>query len=154
MSNVTLYNSAAGDKQGIVRFSDSRYDDMNQVDQGTLEIPVARLDDLLPGKEPVALLKVDVEGYERSVFRGAPALLSRTACVYFEVGDKMCGDFGYTAQELLTEVSKHGFQLFVHSANGVLESICAGREFTPYENIVASRNVDDLSRKTGWKLPA
>lgn len=152
MTNVTLFNLAAGDKQGIVRFSDSRYDDMNQVDRGILQVPVARLDDLLPGMEPVALLKVDVEGYERSVFRGAPALLSRTDCVYFEVGDKMCEDFGHTAQELLGDIASHGFQLFITDDRRHFVPLSASQSFTPYQNIVAVRRVEDLLHRTGWAV--
>jgi FkbM family methyltransferase len=152
VANVTLFNSAAGDKQGVVQFSDSRYDDMNQVDQGTLQVPVARLDDLIPGTNPVALLKVDVEGYERSVFRGAPVLLSRTDCVYFEVGDKMCADFGHTAQELLGDVAAHGFQLFIADDRRHLVPLNASQSFTPYQNVVAIRRVEDLIQRTGWTM--
>ncbi len=154
VSNATLFNSAAGDKQGVVRFSDSRYDDMNQVGRGSLEVPISRLDDLLPGNESIALLKVDVEGYERSVFRGAVALLSRTECVYFEVGDKMCADFGYSAQELLDEVAAHGFQLFIADDHRQFLPMSTNPSFTPYQNVVAVRNVGDLASRTHWLLPA
>jgi len=152
VDNVTLFNSAAGDKQGTVRFSDSRYDDMNQVDRGSLQVPVARLDDLLPVMESVALLKVDVEGYERSVFRGAPALLSRADCVYFEVGDKMCEDFGHTAQELLGDIAAHGFQLFIADDRRHFVPLSASQSFTPYQNVVAVRQAEDLLQRTGWSI--
>lgn len=150
VSNATLFNSAAGDKQGVVRFSDSRYDDMNQVDRGTLQVPVDRLDDLLPGLKSVALLKVDVEGYERSVFRGATRLLSCADCVYFEVGDKMCEDFGHTALELLGDIAAHGFQLFIADDRRRLVPLSAKQSFTPYQNIVAVREVEGLLHRTSW----
>ena len=152
VTNVTLFNSAAGEKEGLVRFSDSRYDDMNQVGRGSLEVPISRLDDLLPGNESIALLKVDVEGYERSVFRGAVALLSRTECVYFEVGDKMCADFGYSAQELLDEVAAHGFQLFIADDRRQFLPMSTNPSFTPYQNVVAVRRIEELLNRTGWMI--
>jgi FkbM family methyltransferase len=150
--NVDIKHSAAGEELGVIRFSDSRYDDMNQVGRGDLEVPLARLDDLVPGSEPVALLKVDVEGYERSVFRGAPRLLSRTACVYFEVGDKMCQDFGHTAQDLLDDIRAQGFALYIVDDRRHFAPLSAVQSFTPYQNVVAVRQLDDLLQRTGWSI--
>lgn len=152
VANVEIKHSAAGEEQGVVRFSDSRYDDMNQVGRGELEVPLARLDDLVPGSEPVSLLKIDVEGYERSVFRGATRLLSRTACVYFEVGDKMCEDFGHTAQELLADVQAQGFQLYIVDDRRHFAPLSAVNGFTPYQNVVGVRKVEDLLQRTGWSV--
>lgn len=50
---------------------------------GTTEVPTARLDDLV--NEPVALLKIDVQGAEAAVLRGAEKTLSRTRAVLLEV---------------------------------------------------------------------
>jgi len=151
-ANVTVIHSAVGDESGTVRFSDSRYDDMNQVNHGSLEVPINRLDDLVPTSAPVALLKVDVEGYERHVFRGAPRLLAQAECVYFEVGEKMCTEFGYTSKEIIADIQAQGFHLFIHSSNGTLLPLAEEQTYTPYQNVVAARDVADLLRRTRWVL--
>ncbi len=153
-SNVTVIHSAAGDETGTVRFSDSRYDDMNQVDHGSLEVPIHRLDDLVSTREPIALLKVDVEGYERHVFRGAPRLLAKAVCVYFEVGEKMCAEFGYTPKEIITDIKNQGFHLFIHNRNGELLPLTEEQTYVPHQNVVAVKDVADLLHRTGWLLPA
>lgn len=152
VANVTLIHSAAGEQSGTVKFSDSRYDDMNQVNRGDLEVPLNALDDLISTDASIALLKIDVEGYELPVFKGARRILSQTKCIYFEVGDKMCSDFGYTASELLAEVQSNGFSLFIHDEGGRLSELSTNQKFDPYLNVVAVKNPDDLRQRTGWEI--
>ena len=79
------------------------------------EIDTASLDVLLPEGEQIALLKVDVEGFEFEVLSGASATLDRTAAVLIELNEsalRACGsdprrvreclaDHGLTAQSTL-----------------------------------------------------
>lgn len=74
--SVRVHPVAVGEKAGSVRLDPG----LNGVvtEHGALEVPVRRLDDLddLHGR-PVDFLKVDVEGYEGPVLRGAARLLAR-----------------------------------------------------------------------------
>lgn len=151
-TNVSLIHSAAGDQNGAVNFSDSRYDDMNQVNHGDIEVPVRTLDELITTTDSIALLKIDVEGYELPVFRGARRILSQAQCIYFEVGETMCRDFGYEVDDLLQDATENGFELFVHEGGDTLTTILAGQSFIPYRNIVGCRDSRELFRRTGWSL--
>ncbi len=151
-TNVTLIHSAAGDQKGTVNFSDSRYDDMNQVNHGDLEVPVRPLDDLIESPDSIALLKIDVEGYELPVFRGARRILSQAECIYFEAGETMCRDFGYEVDDLLQAATDNGFELYVHELGTVLTTIKSGQSFIPYRNIVGCRDSRVLFQRTGWSL--
>ena len=111
VTNVEAINSAAGDAGGDVAFSDGRRDDMNRVGGGTLMVPIRRLDDLVACRDPIALLKVDVEGYEKLVFTGAPAILEKTHCLHFEVSRTHFSWFGYQIRDLLQLVEASGFTL-------------------------------------------
>lgn len=51
----------------------------------TVLVPVARLDDVTADLPAVQLLKVDVEGFEVEVLKGAPNLLRRTSLLLVEV---------------------------------------------------------------------
>jgi len=121
---------------------------MNRIDGG-LQVPVKRLDDLVAGAEPIALLKVDVEGYEKQVFEGAPAVLKRTRCVHLEVSTLHFPRFGYTTRDLLKLVRDAGFALF-RLAPRQFMPITVDFETAPFENLVAVPDADEFARRTGW----
>ncbi len=150
VSHVELINVAAGAATGSAPFADDRRDDMNRIDGGTLQVAVRRLDDLVLGAGPFALLKVDVEGYEKFVFDGATELLKRTRCVYFEVSSLHSSRFGYSTHDLLTLLEGAGFRLFRLSAPRAIVAITTEFETEPFENLVALRDVDEFVRRTGW----
>ena len=150
--NVSLIHSAVGASSGRVCFSDDRRDDMNRIDGGNLEVPIARLDDLVPDRAPVALLKVDVEGYEKFVFEGAPNLLARVACVHFEVSALHYRRFGYTTGEVLGPLFGLGFRLFRLLNPSGLVAVSAGFDTEPFENLVALRDVNEFLSRTRWEL--
>lgn len=151
-TNIEAINVAAGAAPGIARFSDDRRDDMNRIDGGSLSVRVARLDDLVTQSGDIALLKVDVEGYEKFVFDGAPALLGRTCCVHFEVSSLHFPRFGYTTRDLLTVLEGSGFLLFRLPGPRQFTPVTAAFDTEPFENLLALRDVPDFVRRTGWTL--
>ncbi len=64
----------------------------------------------LPG---VDLIKLDAEGAEMLVFKGAERLLSgpRRPLLFFECSELLCRTFGHTAFEVLSRVAGHGYTL-------------------------------------------
>lgn len=75
---VTVHETALGEGDGTVRFS-CGLDTVNHVvtgeGNGTFrEVPVRRLDALMDGRQPL-MMKIDVEGYEEPVLRGAASVL-------------------------------------------------------------------------------
>jgi Methyltransferase FkbM domain len=74
-------------------------------------VELKRLDDLLPA-ETIAFIKVDVEGAELEVLRGAQGILARCKpIVYFE-----CGKFHHTHYKT---TPKQVFDLFASCGMGV-----------------------------------
>ncbi|MEQ2005880.1 MAG: FkbM family methyltransferase [Limisphaerales bacterium] len=152
--NVTAIHSAVGASSGTLRFSDDRRDDMNRVDGGQLEVPVARLDNLVTDNLPVNLLKVDVEGYEKFVFEGATEVLKRTDCVFFEVSSLHFARFGYTTRELLELLASAGFRLYRSSGSAALVTITTEFDTEEFENLVALRDDAAFVQRTGWTISA
>ena len=73
-------------------------------------VSLVRLDDALP-PDPVALLKVDVEGMELAVFRSAERLLERDRPVlYFEAWD--LPQFAESNAELTEFVASKGYRVW------------------------------------------
>jgi FkbM family methyltransferase len=117
--HVVLENCAVGAEAGSVAFADSVSDDLNYVvigDDGGPQMRVSRrtLDEIVPHDLPIALLKIDVEGYERFVLAGATSTLQRTAVVFIEVYEALTRRFGYEAKELGQILRRAGFNLFRH----------------------------------------
>lgn len=93
---IEAVQCALGDGEGTVQFSNLRSDDQNAISSdGDIEVHLMRLDDIAPvGK--IALLKVDVEGHEYFVFKGAEDTLRRTEVVYFEYVPRLAEARGST----------------------------------------------------------
>ena len=148
--NVTLISSAVGAVSGTITISDDRRDDMNRVGGEGVEVRMERLDELISDHLPIALLKVDVEGYEKRVFEGAADVLRRSQCVYFEVSSRHFAQFGYTTQDVLELLKGAGFRLYRIAGRKDLQSISVDFDTVYYENLVGLRDEAEFSRRTGW----
>ncbi len=75
----------------------------------SIDVPVMRLDDLIGGDVPV-LIKIDVEGHERSVLLGAVNTLSdpRLLAVIMEINGSGAR-YGVSDDDLLAIMQGHGF---------------------------------------------
>ena len=113
--NVTLLNAAASDQSGVAGMQVSRFDTglnnyyqarLSGLPEGSTErrVYTVRLDALdLPC--PVRLIKIDAEGHDPAVLRGAEALLARDRpTLIVETGSSDVVDhlrgFGYTGEKL------------------------------------------------------
>lgn len=79
-------------------------------------VPVVRLDDVLPDELPVDLLKIDVQGFELEVFKGAERTLKRTRSVLLEVNyvEHYKGGAGFG--NVYDVMRGHGFKIYGVSA--------------------------------------
>jgi FkbM family methyltransferase len=80
-----------------------------------VSVEVDRLDDVIPAGERVDFLKIDVEGAEPMVLRGANRLLKQYAPpVLFESGPGGSEKFGMTRRDLfLILTAEHGYSVFL-----------------------------------------
>jgi FkbM family methyltransferase len=111
------FNLGVGDTEGTIRFT-SGDDTVNHVAaEGeavgeTVEVRVSTLDAVLAGVRP-RLLKVDVEGYEEPVVRGAVQTLSGTepAAAIMELNGA-CGRYGYSDERVVEQMLDWGFRTY------------------------------------------
>lgn len=80
--SVDLRNVGIGAESGTLRFTDgagANNQVVTEAEQTGIEVPVASLDTLLDGeREGVIVIKIDVDGWEAEVLRGAKQMLSRS----------------------------------------------------------------------------
>lgn len=152
VTNVSALNVAASDTPGIVNFGDGRRDDMNRVGEQGVSVQALRLDDLIEFRGPVALLKVDVEGYELPVMRGAIELLKSTRCVYFEIAQNHFQTFGYDVRTLLSLFTGLGFVLLKSEPGARAQQITPEYIAKGVENLLAVRDTAEFAQRTGWHI--
>ena len=74
LRHTYLHECALGEQRGTVQLDVPADHSMSKVRIGEGDCPIERLDDVLQSR--VSLIKVDVEGFEASVFRGGLRLLN------------------------------------------------------------------------------
>lgn len=151
-SNVVALNAAAASETGRLSFSDDRRDDMNRVGGKGIEVAALRLDDLVPHRGLIDLLKIDVEGYELQVLRGAPDFLARTRCILFEVAESHFQQYGYNLANVLDLLVDQGFTLL--RPIGQASAVRIGADFATdrVENLIGVRDIDEFSERSGWLI--
>jgi FkbM family methyltransferase len=144
---IDAVQCALGDEEGTVHFSNRRSDDQNAITpDGEIEVPLRRLDDIAPAGK-IALLKVDVEGHEYFVFKGAANTLRRTEVVFFEyvprLADASCTELPW--QPLLDQ----GFLIYEKRQDTLRPAMLPPKMETM---LIALKNTEFLVKRTAYKI--
>ncbi len=128
---MTALNVALGDKPGVALLH--RYRDSNNgrhtllegnTSGGTVEVPVQTLKDVWErerlGAGRVALLKIDVEGFECLVLRGAGDLLKRCSCVLLEYSPESLKLAGLQPQAIIDLLVAAGLEARVFAGDDLV----------------------------------
>jgi FkbM family methyltransferase len=106
---IELHNVAVGDAEGTLTLSVGQHG-LNHVVRGCgTTVPQRRLDDIA-GDRPPRALKLDVEGYEMHVLRGAPRILANPdfKVVMVEING-LIERYGETVDGIRAHLHGHGF---------------------------------------------
>jgi len=143
---VILKNVGIGEKNEKLFFTKS-LDTMNHVaaegDTDTLEIPVRTLDEILP--ETPALIKIDVEGFEVAVLRGASETLENPSlkALIIEI-NKSSERYGHKSEEVHQLLVEQDFRPFEYEPFARKLSPLAG----PNEgNTIYLRDIDFVIKR-------
>jgi FkbM family methyltransferase len=121
--NVTLFNAAAANEPnrltlqpGRLNRGDNRIISDVSAGAGTIEVEAIPLDQVIPSAR-LDLLKIDVQGFELNVLRGATQLLqqNRALVIVLEFWPYGLQKAGSTPEELLDFLHKAGFSIFRYS---------------------------------------
>lgn len=116
-NRVDVHHQAIGSRSGTTSFTKG-LDTVNHLVLGDAAgaggtevetVQITTLDEVLDSKSPV-MLKVDVEGFETEVVRGAAAVLANPAlqCVLLELGGTGA-NFGYDEDDIRKSMERFGF---------------------------------------------
>jgi len=146
--NIECFNIIAGDKNQLQSFSDVKSDDQNSVriDERGIKLRQQKIDDFIDNELEFALVKIDVEGYEKFVILGAKNVLKKTKCVYFEASDKLYRNYQYTYQDIFTLLTSLGFSVFKIQENKIMR--IADNYFPAGENLLAISDMAEFLDRT------
>jgi FkbM family methyltransferase len=140
-ANVTVEACALGSERGeadlfVVEGTETGCNSLRppKVSQATrtCRVAVEALDDYLEteGVRKVDLVKLDAEGGELEILRGANRLLERVPrpVILAEVQDVRTQSWGYAARDIISFLDSHGFSWHRFAGNGALEALPLGQE--------------------------
>jgi FkbM family methyltransferase len=150
--NVTPYQCAAGDSNGLAIFQRSALNSGdNCLGEGRtgvkpIEVRIARLDDVLPVRR-VQFIKLDVQGFELAALTGMQEVIASSpdVRVLFEFWPAGLRAANTSPESLLNFFRERGFELFETSGGG-LRSLGDSCQLTAklgrkkYTNLLATRN--------------
>lgn len=129
-AKVECRRLALADKDGEIRFAmmeKARANSKITTDADGVAVPVRRLDSIVEeeGITQIALLKIDTEGFEAAVLRGAPRTLAeiRPAVIYFEICPALAELAGFAADEAARIIQDAGYDLFEFSESGCVKPV-------------------------------
>lgn len=162
LTNVTVHRNAVTDRNGVAEFvidsepsmSHMRASKEEATATSTIAVSTLPLSDFHfhCGYSP-HLVKIDVEGAEKMVLRGAQSLLqlpTDTAPVWItEFAPENCARYHYHPDELLNEFSQHGYKNFWLTPSGLADAepgTIDGRECL---NFVSTKSEARLKTRLG-----
>ncbi len=157
--HVTALNYAVGNQDQMVTISDiAADDDQNHVGSAAgYAVRCVRLDDVLADAPPIALLKIDTEGYERFVMEGASDLLQRTEGVLWEASEPMFRRYGYAVEDIISLLQSQGLTTTFESHGGRIEpATMQNIQASHHMNLVTVRDESAarLERLAGYQTPS
>jgi FkbM family methyltransferase len=114
---VEIHQLAAGDREGIVRFSENLINSGNShvSENGEVQVQVSRLDTVLSSQAKIDLLVMDTEGFEVHAMRGGKATLEKTRHFYVEYAPEQLREQGSEPQEFLDLVADRFSSMYLAS---------------------------------------
>lgn len=156
LDNLHTYNVALGDEDGEVFFSDVPWNDLNRVlespeqEISALRVPVRLLDSYAFARSPITAIKLDVEGFELPVLRGATIALQNTQFLYFEVSDLHYEKYSYSTGDIVQFLDQNGWKIYRFVDESRVKPVVPSKTFPRIEqtqNWIATRSWEALSAR-------
>ena len=150
IENFEIRCEAVGNKNGTVRFrGDSNGAVTESAGPGTIQVPVVSLDEVFRSEKPM-FLKIDVEGYEIEVLRGAREVLRSLPRLDLEIHPLLFTDPKGDVERLFALLPLDCYEVFLQTGFNLELVPYKPEEHTP-EMIAAYDKVNLFARPIAWK---
>jgi len=107
-----------------------------------MEVQTAPLDSFVKDVDIIHLLKIDTEGFEVNVLKGATETLKKTLCINIELSENHLRRYGNCCKDVLLFLKQYDYRFFRFDGNKYTEEITEEYQQTvEYESIVATRDI-------------
>jgi len=158
-SNIRVFQLAIGEKEAVTTFNSDSSDDLsnslsleNMNSENSTVIQIKPLDEIIPKNTWIHLLKIDVEGFEIFVLKGAKRCLSMTDCIYIESYEVHFNKYGYSSLDLFNYMRLNGFKILKMSGENTLNEISPDYLSLTCENIIAVKDIVSFIAKTHYQI--
>jgi len=149
--NISPFSIALGEENRFIQFEDRGTDDQNGVLENktvkkSIKVEMKRMDDifLFPS---IRLIKIDVEGYELFVLKGAIENLKICEAIFFEFSQSNYSKYGYSGLKILEFLNNLGFKIYLPtiSSNGKIIFLNFEPSNVTHDvNLVATKNINNF----------
>ena len=101
VTNCQVVQAAISDRKGNIKFSQRDLEDERIAIGDGIEVPSITADELDAVFGPFDMLKIDVQGFEYQVLRGAENLIHRRPRMVLELHGQRIAHYGHTGKEVL-----------------------------------------------------
>lgn len=123
LKNVTLVHAAVGRERGRARITDDSNAEVAGKRGPGIEVEMVRLDDYVEMKP--TMLKIDVEGYEAELLKGAREVMKLRPRISLEMHPQSFDLYGTSVEEVLALVNAESYHWKMHYSDA--------REISDYE---------------------
>lgn len=129
--NANAYQFALGENDGLTSMFPINYEkswvnigDLS-IGQGGEEVQMMKLDNILEIVNTVDFIKLDVQGYELEVIKGAKQILSEfKPHLFVEIEDHQLAKFKISREKLIAEIKSFGYRIFNIANDYPVDFIC------------------------------
>lgn len=133
VGNISVVNAAVGSSKGELFLSRHPNGCVTATDKDTFKVEVVKLDDFLPQALPT-FIKIDVEGFELEVLRGAKNILKTKPKLDIEIHCAFFSEREQTIRDIFSMIDFDSYKLWIQlTPGGKIESFV--KENYPIETI-------------------
>ncbi len=115
LSSIAVHRIAAGDSEGVARFTENRTNSGNSriSHSGEVEVQVSRLDSLLESLPTIDLMVMDTEGFEVHAMRGGSNSLAKTGYFFVEYAPEQLLEHGSKPNDFIELAAEHFTSMYI-----------------------------------------
>lgn len=152
LNNISsAYNVGVGSNKGNLKFTND-FDTINHVVVGnehninTIDVEIITLNDFFTDKQVPTLMKIDVEGFEKSVLEGAANVLKNDTLKALIVElNGCCHKYGVSEAEIHAILLSYGFNTFAY--HPFKRTLSSTTSFNTRGNTIYIRDIDFVKQR-------